>query len=449
VGKRSKLVIVLCGAALAACGGDMYNPPPQDDTPDDPDAAGADASLYDASLIDAEPDVDALGNGLDPAITIITPQPGSLVSGVVTITVAVADSDGIDDVTATIAGVNEIDMTLSGTGEWSGTYDTVELAGMVFPTINVRARDNADAESELGWEVTLDNRAPYFDLDPPRIRDGRIRSGIFECSESYDPVGEDAPDDGESVAQLIEFRARIRDLPNTGSTTSTVFVPYAGVDDADLYVLDDSDRPLIVDSDGDGVCDMINPQIVPTSVPMSSDEAAVIDLTPVTATGLANFFEIDATAGSNQACNVGSDGEPPSEMCVPADGMTRAAASSFTGVPEVYTIPPTNEINCVGFAFDALASNISDGWACVAIAGGDLVGNTGVSPPLRVCIDHDNDNAEGCPDWTVISPEGARPDCTGTYDPGSGTVTDTPCEWPETFLDFGQVGEYEIIRIDF
>src|SRR5262249_45081413 len=156
---------------------------------------------------------------------------------------------------------------------WVGTFDTTVLAGLVYPTIVVRADDLGGLESQLGYEIALDNAAPIAALDPPDIRAAKINQGSLLCSERFDPLGSDAPDDGEGVAQLIEFRGRVVDLPNTGTATSNVELPISGIDTVALYVLDDTTQPLIVDSDNDGQCDEINPHIVPAVVPTASNEA--------------------------------------------------------------------------------------------------------------------------------------------------------------------------------
>ncbi len=451
------------GLALGAgCGDDDYPIGPGDDSPDaDPTQPDADPSGPDARP-DADPSapdarVDAAGDSRGPTIEVIAPIAGTLIQGTVTFMARVTDPDGVDptSVSVTIGGDGEVDLSPMGTDTWFGSYDTFALAGLVFPTVVFRAADLVGDASQVGFQVALDNEGPLAALNPPKVREAQLSSdGALECSVSFDPVGPDAPDDGESVAQLIELRARVQDIGNTGTATSTVYIPHAGVDPASvqLYVLDDTTRPLIVDGDGDGVCDRINPEIVPSIFPMTSSEAAVVDLIPLDPSGSSYFSSTvggtDPFAGTNAAagCVAGGDSEPPAQLCLAADGVQRVAAAPFTGAPMIYAPGPVTTFGCMGLAFDAVASNISDGWACAAVATRDLVGNARVSPVLRICIDADGDSAE-CTDWGTIAVPAVRPNCTGTYDPVSGDVSTTPCSAPASFLDNGLSGDYELLRL--
>ena len=75
------------------------------------------------------------------------------------------------------------------------------------------------------------------------------------------------PGDGCAVPQVFDLRARIEDAGNRAEGLK--HPPTAGVDPGTtgLYVLDDTAQPLVVDADGDGVCDAINPRLVPTTTP--------------------------------------------------------------------------------------------------------------------------------------------------------------------------------------
>ncbi len=424
-------------------------PPTGDDAPDAeppmPDAEGADA---DPNAPDAEPGPDAESDDMmGPLIVAVSPVAGDMVAGEIRLEVTVTDADGVDEVAATFASDYTIDMTrVSNTSNWIGTFDTRVLGPVLFPTIVVRATDTPGNMSQLGYEIVLDNEGPFASLDPPLVREAQVVGpGTLQCSHSFDPVGGDAPDDGERVLQLSELRARVYDCGNGGSSGSLTPTPIAGIASVEIYVLDDTARPLIVDMDGDSTCDDINPQIVPTVVPSAPNEAAVVDLTSVPASG-ASFMSAsmagDDFAGSNAVCQAGNEPEEPEPLCVYTD-LTRVIQTPELHTPEIYVVPIVSDVACMGYAFDALATNIDDGWACVAVRAVDNLGNVRVSAPLRVCIDSNVNSDAGC---TSDFPPN-RPDCLGTYNSGTGAVTQTDCS-PDLIPTPGVAGDYELIRND-
>jgi hypothetical protein len=425
---------------LAACGGDDggYNPPGDDDDDDEPDAMRPDA---DPNAIDAAVGPDALGDGASPLITVVSPEAGTIVSGIMTLSVDVVDDDGVDVVSATIAGVHEIDMAREDlTSErWVGVYDTFPLSGLVAPTIVIRAIDASGATAEKGFEIVLDNASPVASLDPADVRLVQPGTAGFECSRPFDPVGEDAPSDGQSVPQLSEMRARVADLPNSGTLATTLYIPMGGVATVDLYVLDDSTRPLVVDTDGDGTCDAINPDIVPATTPVLSNEAAVVSLEGVDGGGTGDFRDTIFGGENANTCDAGTDTDAPAGLCFGELATSAAIDTAFTNEPQIFGIPQVDELNCLGFAFDARASNISDGWACAAVLTVDTLGNRGVSAPLRICVDSNGDETE-CLPWGEIAAEGVRPSCTGTVT--GGVVNNTPCV-PADFT--GVTDDFELI----
>ncbi|HEX9288375.1 MAG TPA: hypothetical protein VF904_02530, partial [Anaeromyxobacteraceae bacterium] len=58
--------------------------------------------------------------------------------------------------------------------------------------------------------------------------------------------------------------------------------PNAGIDPekTSVYILDDATQPLIVDTDGDGFCDHINPHLIPTTQPPTSTPTPTPTPTP-------------------------------------------------------------------------------------------------------------------------------------------------------------------------
>ena len=112
---------------------------------------------------------------------------------------------------------------------------------------------------------------------------------------------------------------------------------------------------------------------------------------------------------ANAGCTAGDelDTDPPPAMCLFTEA-TRIPEVPILHAPMVYAIPPSGTLACEGFAFDAVASNIADGWACVAVRAVDNLGNIRVSDVMRVCVDSDNNLSAPC---TSNTPAGAPP-CT-------------------------------------
>jgi Bacterial Ig domain len=390
-----------------------------------------------------------------PVIQVQTPTPGQLVSGLIDIQAQVTDPAGIDSVVATVAQQYDVTLFQTGNDVYSATFDTRQLStSWVFPLLTVRARDAVGNESAVGRVITLDNRPPLVSMDPPSMREAICLSSDGECKDTdqrecstlFDPVGGDAADDGELVGELVELRVRTEDRGNGASAPSGVFIPNAGVDPAavSLYVLDDSDGALLVDTDGDGVCDAINPALVPTTVPSADNETAVVSLVALGPAGNSFFSGNIGAVGGNPEI---ADGQciakdppadtPPNALCSTA-AMTRQIATEFGGLPEIFSIPPTNDPQCAGNAFDSAATNISDGWACVATVAKDTLGNVGVSPPLRICIDADGDGTDANDGSTGTSLTSLG--CAAVYGnkaaPGNRPDCTDGCTLPDTFSDF-------------
>lgn len=364
-----------------------------------------------------------------PVITVEEPLAGELVSGIMRLRVTVDDDVGVEptSVIATVAGDHDVVLMPDMSGdEYIGFFDTRILVNMVFPTVVVRARDLLGNQSSFGLVIALDNVPPRITLDSPPVRGARYDTGILECSAAIDPLGSDAASDGQSLTQLSELRVRSEDRPNIAFSSTPVIVPRAGVepDSVDMFVLDDSDGAIIVDMDGDGFCDDINPKLAPTSTPMADDEVARLDMVPLPPGGDPHFeggLDYSGDPPANSECMAEtSPGAPPSPLCDGQSPLTWLIPDPV-GEPAIYTIPPVGGLQCLGNAFDSVATRISDGWACVTARSEDRLGNLNVAPPLRVCFDADLNGAEGCPPLGQTSMD-PLPDCTGTYDPMTDTV---------------------------
>jgi hypothetical protein len=356
-----------------------------------------------------------------PTIINTVPKTGDLIGRVITVSAQVTDPAGVLD-SSVVAVIAHGDMMFevkllpapAGSTAPAGTYqalfDTARLPiNALFPSISFRASDNPGNQSSVGYLVSLDNTPPVADLDPPN--DFRLvkKDGDFDrCSWPFDPLGYDSVNDGDSVNQVYDIRARVEDQGNMPLAGGVDFTPIAGLDDTrvQLLILDDVSRPLVVDTNGDGVCDAINPTLTPTTTPMSSSDALLINLAPISPAGGGNFVPLPPPA--NAPCVSGLAPKPPDPLCDTSD-LTVVIAYAAT-LPAIWTIPPIVADNhqCLGRQFDGLGNHVQDGWACVAVAAADKLGNMQVSRPLRVCIDKDGVGGEcgaGRP---------AMPDCTGT-----------------------------------
>jgi hypothetical protein len=257
------------------------------------------------------------------------------------------------------------------------------------------------------------------------------------CSWAFDPLGDyrgpgDMPNRGCAVPQMFDLRARIEDQGNLAPGIKGVPISGIAPDTTTMYVLDDTSQALVVDMDGDGECDGINPLLIPTtSPPTNSRQVMTIRLVPVPPKGSGDFTP-DPSLSGNEGCYPGQDMDPPPQLChTQSSTVAIGYPSALDPQAAVWTIEPIIESGpwCVGGQFDTCANQITDGWVCFAAAGADRNGNEGVSKPLQVWVQKAG-VAEGshCP--APPANAGAMPDCTGTYDPATKTVTNKPCHAP-------------------
>jgi hypothetical protein len=357
-----------------------------------------------------------------PTITSTVPATGALIGRVITISAVVSDPAGVLDssVVAVIAHGDQmfevkLEPSPAGSTNPPGTYqalfDTARLPSKaIFPSISFRASDNPGNESSVGYLVSLDNTPPLADLDPPENFYMVQRVGDLDyCSHPFDPLGNDSVDDLQNVRQVFDIRARIEDQGNSPEGGAD-FVPISGIDDdqVHLLILDDPTKALVVDTNGDGVCDAVNPLLTPTTTPMSSGDALLVNMVPIPPTGASNYTP-QMNLPSHAPCISGDQAKGPSPICL-TTSLTQAIHYTSTNTPAIYSIAPVqaDNLQCVGRQFDALGNFVQDGWICIAVAVPDALGNMQVSRPLRVCLDKDGQGGEcgaGRP---------APPNCTGT-----------------------------------
>jgi hypothetical protein len=368
-----------------------------------------------------------------PSISATVPELGAMIGGVIKISATVEDKEpsgepgsGVDN-SSVVAVVGNGDQTFEvalvqqPTGEYSNLFDTTKLPSYaIFPTISFRARDVLGNESTVGYELSLDNTPPVIDLDPPNVRLVR-EDGT--CSWAFDPVGPDAVDDGNLVPQLFDVRVRAEDRGNTPLTGPADFVPIAGVDQGkvQLLLLSNTQRPLVVDTSDppDGLCDDVNPDLVPTTEPQTDTDAQIVNMLPLSPNAGADFSPEPAVSCSGtdsppafdsfcETTGNESKAQYPSDNSVPliahCDSMTAVLSYSVDKLSSIYTIGPIvgNGLACAGHQFDA-SNHVKDGWACLAVTASDGRGNKQVSRPIRICVAYQSSASTACPDFKPLS----------------------------------------------
>ena len=395
-----------------------------------------------------------------PTITPMSPLPSDVVGRVIDISATITDDAGVVD-SSVIAVIGDetgnarfqLNLLPHGDGVYSLPFDTAQLTKcglltgdtpppgqycILYPTISFRAADTLGNESALAYSFGVDNQPPLLDMNPPEVRVSRRKAGL-QCSWEFDPLGDhtipgNMPDDDCAVGQLFQMRVRGEDDTNGGGFVQVA--PLAAIDPAlvNVYVLNDTSQPLTVDSDGDGVCDLINPTLIPTTTPpTSSRQVLKIRLSPVPPQGAADFTP-DPSLATETRCGPGDDTDLPKVLCRVEEPTI--AISYGPSLPAIWSLDPVEPdgLRCFGNQFDAFANHIGGtsaggglpppGWACIAVQATDKVGNTGVSAPLRVWIDYSGQQV--CP-ASQGGATSAPPDCTGHYDIPSGTLNANPC----------------------
>ena len=371
-----------------------------------------------------------------PLIEVVTPLPGEIVGGIMQIEVAVSDPADVlsSSVVAVLAGdqVSRTIELLPLGGFYTGSFDTRAFPDtFVFPSLSVRAADSLGNENEVGFLLALDNQSPILSLDPPEDFRMAVKNSTkdWECSWEFDPVGEDAVNKGGTVPQVFWLRARVEDKGNNAFGLVQQRASLVSYSSVKLYILQDTQNyPLVVDTNGDGYCDEMNPDLIPTTTPTESDEVLVLNLTPISPSGNADFtFEPDADLPPQ--CDLsGMESEVPADLCSVTPMTIAVHYTTDPQEPSIYTLAPVDggdPLLCVGNQFDALANSIGEGWTCAAVRAVDRLGNIGVSEPLPVCIDYTMDGVPS--ECHQSTPD--MPDCTGTQNPDTLEVTMDPCSF--------------------
>lgn len=367
--------------------------------------------------------LDAVG----PTITVSAPGNGVIVRGIVPLKISVSDLSGVDpdSVVATIFGKAPfvIDDWNTNGAMYSQEFDTLasNFTDLTQLTINIVASDLVGNESTTETSVRLDNLSPLLSLDPPMVREYVMESvDTLRCSERFDPVGDDAINDGEQATLSSLYRVMVIDRTNQSPGQVTSY--HADVDptSVQLFAQPDPGTPLLIDTNSDGVCDEINFVALP-----QAQRPILRNLTSMTPRGSAYFstttdFSSDPLATA-WGCVPGVATTPPSRVCL-TTSLTRVIHGFISNdPPAIYSYMPTNTATgaCAGDSWELLPI-VGEGWACLAARAEDQIGNIGISPPIRVCFD-DGDGVPLCDPETDTLPS-CTDGCTLPPDFSSGMI---------------------------
>lgn len=361
--------------------------------------------------------IDIIIDAVAPTISVDKPTDGSIVRGQVTLELTILDASMID-ASSIVATVNPgsykiTEWTSPSRGKYSGRFDTTDtmFRNVALLTINFEAADTAGNVGQASFNLRLDNVPPLISLDPPLIREVRRSGNINTCSAPFDPLGE-AMSDLDVSPESSLYRAFVFD--DTNRTVGDVASYLAGVNrnSVQIFAQPDPSVPLLIDINGDGICDEIKRD--GATAPVS------LNLSPLSPAGASwypkedheSFVPFDDpshTPHPSYQCNSGTN-----SMTNPRCGttsMTRfTSAPGIAGdsVPAVYAFGPDG-VACGGNAWSNLLSIVGEGWACIAGRAEDSIGNVGVSEPIRICFDDGN----GPPACNPAQPETA-PTCTAS-----------------------------------
>jgi hypothetical protein len=275
--------------------------------------------------------------------------------------------------------------------------------------------------------VLLDNQSPVIDLDPPNVRERKKNGNKLYCSYSFDPVGESATNDGDRVQSMALFRAMVWDRTNTAPGQTNYYYSRTDSSKVFLYIQSDPAQPLLIDTNGDSICDDIAQGGLPS-----------IQMTALTPTGNARFGpdkkefthppavpDYDPDAGTSPYCDV-ERAQAPQRLCASqTSDLSRVVSHRIPGnkEPVIYAVNVGKNASpaCTGDRWE-LAPFARGGWMCLAVRAEDGAGNVGISRPLRVCLD--------APDG------GATPECQGDRPPIPASLTCSDgCTPPPSIAD--------------
>lgn len=373
-----------------------------------------------------------LVDGTGPAISIASPQSKQVVGGTVTLAFTVTDAGaGVDPNTVYVTLFSEDPPRFFDPKKgWARNGDNftfafdsklIEAKAPVQTTINVQASDMVGNRSASGQsvQVYLDNLPPKVDLDP---RDVRARRG-GACSGAFDPVGPAVPDDlaGAATGGITAFewfRVFVDEQAPKLAGQDVLFASGTQQSEVRLYVQSQPElattKLLVSKNPGvDNTCDDIGGVDSLVNPPLFT---AMRGLPKTPEPPKADY---DSTySPSDPKCTTEMGGDATG-LCGGFSDLVVIPYNDPLKEPFLYAVGEANpsDITCAGIDLAFLTSAQPDGWVCLAARAIDKVGNVGISPPLRVCVD---DPAKaGTPACAIMST--TPPTCTdGCTPPARG-----------------------------
>lgn len=355
-----------------------------------------------------------------PTIIIKSPAAGSFVGGVTQVQADIQDLSGVNPATviAVFGGNLATAITLTkpdpmGT-VYTGFFDVRSLGkSYVYADVSVRADDTLGNHGELGEQVIVDNTPPWMSMDGSiQMRVAKLDAlQKIECSQLFSPLGPAVSDhpahDGQVVQQIVTLRTRIEDRGN--SAPGLIAGQFSGLDPTSVTMFAlpaTTGAVLAVDTDNDGICDDVNPTLIPTTDVTMSGEALALAMSPLAqGTGTPDYR---AAASPPPACDEIGDPNttlPPPALCI-TTGMSYTLQWNDKIAP-IWSIGPISTNQCVGYQVDTL-NHLPEGPTCVITRAVDNAGNQMVSYPLHICIDRGGGKCSG---FTY-----SATDCTGKWD---------------------------------
>jgi len=399
-------------------------------------------------------------DGVGPVIALGLPAVGAVIGRASILTFNVSDvGSGVDRASVAVKLNEETKLFSATDNQWtweegSGAFSFKIGAALAKNaldtqvTVNVLAKDKAGNASTGNSRIyNLDNKPPIVDLDPPNVYELRPGTdpGTMQCSDMFDPLGafddslpfdavNGSPNDQSTIVNFGRFRSLVWDETNTKLGQGESYLALTDKDSVRLYVQANTDSPLLADDDKDGVCDEIwtgsaPHQLKPTDKPLPFLKMLAV---PPSAQYTSSPVFNGPDAPNFSFCKPGSStsfvrlcGTPGiSDMSV----VIRHPVASTPLEPVIYAVEPDpspTSIICTGKKWD-VASAISAaegtgklGWVCIAARALDTVGNPGISPPLRVCLD-DGTNPDRC---KHVPPPSCTDNCTPPPHFAGGRVT--------------------------